>query len=103
MLDTADPAGFELIDTIGFPLPVTVICELLGIPAEARHLFGPWSADASRMIDGDVDAAPMQRGLMAFIQTINYHNGIFAERRANTRVDMPSALLDADDAGETLH
>src|SRR3546814_8983338 len=48
MLDTADPAGFELIDTIGFPLPVTVICELLGIPAEDRHLFGPWSADASR-------------------------------------------------------
>src|SRR3546814_5845189 len=90
MLDTAEPAGFELIDTIGFPLPVTVICELLGIPAEDCHLFGPWSADASRMIDGDVDDATMQRGLMAFMQIINNLNGIFDERRDNPRDDLLS-------------
>src|SRR3546814_18489557 len=94
MLDTADPAGFELIDTIGFPLPVTVICELLGIPAEDRHLFGPWSADASRMIDGEIDDATMQRGLMAFMQIINYLNGIFEERRANPRDDLLSPLTE---------
>src|SRR3546814_709150 len=103
MLDTADPAGFELIDTIGFPLPVTVICELLGIPAEDRHLFGPWSADASRMIDGEIDDATMQRGLMAFMQIINYLNGIFEERRANPRDDLLSALLAAEEEGEKLN
>src|SRR3546814_16160450 len=100
MLDTADPVGFELIETSGCPLPVTVICELLGIPAEDRHLFGPWSADASRMIDGEIDDATMQRGLMAFMQIINYLNGIFEERRANPRDDLPRALLAAEEEGD---
>src|SRR5690606_27613546 len=43
MLDAVDPSGFDLIEGLGYPLPVTVICELLGIPSEDQHLFGPWS------------------------------------------------------------
>ena len=67
MLDDVDPSGFDLIAALGYPLPVTVICELLGVPAEDQHLFGPWSSDASRMLDGDLDDATIQRGLLAFM------------------------------------
>lgn len=102
MLDDVDPAGFDLIAGIGFPLPVTVICELLGVPADDRHLFGPWSSDASRMLDADLDDATMQRGLMAFMQLVNYLNGIFEERRAAPRDDLLSALLAAEEEGERL-
>src|SRR3546814_12923665 len=45
----------------------------------------------------------MQRGLMAFMQIINYLNGIFEERRANPRDDLLSALLAAEEEGEKLN
>jgi cytochrome P450 len=102
MLDDVDPAGFDLIAGLGYPLPVTVICELLGIPVEDRHLFGPWSSDASRMLDADLDQATIQRGLMAFMQLVNYLNGIFEERRAAPRDDLLSALLAAEEEGDRL-
>jgi len=102
MLDEVDPSGFDLISGLGFPLPVTVICEMLGVPAEDRHLFGPWSSDASRMLDGDLDDATIQRGIMAFMQLVNYLNGIFEERRAAPRDDLLSALLAAEEEGDRL-
>jgi cytochrome P450 len=102
MLDDVDPSGFDLIPSLAFPLPVTVICEMLGVPAEDRHLFGPWSSDASRMLDGDLDDATIQRGLMAFMQLVNYLNGIFEERRAAPRDDLLSALLAAEEEGDRL-
>src|SRR3546814_18932619 len=55
------------------------------------------------MIDGEIDDATMQRGLMAFMQIINYLNGIFEERRANPRDDLLSALLAAEAEGEKLN
>jgi cytochrome P450 len=102
MLDDADPKGFDLIASLGYPLPVTVICELLGVPAEDRHLFGPWSSDASRMLDGDLDDATIQRGILAFMSLVNYLNGIFEERRAAPRDDLLTALLAAEEEGERL-
>jgi cytochrome P450 len=102
MLDQVDPTGFDLIAGLGYPLPVTVICELLGIPAEDQHLFGPWSSDASRMLDADLDPATTQRGLLAFMQLVNYLNAIFDERRAHPRDDLLSALLAAEEAGDKL-
>ena len=102
MLDAADPTGFDLIATVGYPLPVTVICELLGVPPEDQHLFGPWSADASRMLDGGLDDATIQRGLLAFMSLVNYLNGIFEERRANPRDDLLTALLAAEEDGDKL-
>ncbi len=102
MLDEVDPAGFDLISGLAFPLPVTVICEMLGIPAEDRHLFGPWSSDASRMLDADLDEATIQRGMLAFMSLLNYLNGIFEERRANPRDDLLTALLAAEEEGDRL-
>jgi pimeloyl-[acyl-carrier protein] synthase len=102
MLDQVDPSGFDLIAGLGYPLPVTVICELLGIPPEDQHLFGPWSSDASRMLDGNLDDATIQRGMLAFMSLVNYLNGIFEERRAAPRDDLLSALLAAEEQGERL-
>lgn len=102
LLDAADPSGFDLIEAVGYPLPVTVICELLGVPVEDQHLFGPWSSDASRMLDGDLDQATIERGITAFMSLLNYLNGLFEERRVAPRDDLVSALLAAEEEGDRL-
>ncbi|MDZ7732266.1 MAG: hypothetical protein U5R31_03405 [Acidimicrobiia bacterium] len=75
----------EVIADFGYPLPVTVICELLGVPTEDQHLFGPWSSDASRLLDGDIDQATAMQGMRAAMQLINYFDEPFDERRGVAR------------------
>jgi cytochrome P450 len=103
ILDVAAEKGeMEVIADLGYPLPVTVICELLGVPTEDQHLFGPWSSDASRMLDGDIDEETALRGVSASMQLINYFNLLFDERRKSPRDDLVSALLAAEEDGDFM-
>ncbi|MEV6394369.1 cytochrome P450 [Streptomyces sp. NPDC051907] len=44
LLDAMVPAGrADLVDALAFPLPIIVICELLGVPAADRDAFRAWS------------------------------------------------------------
>src|ERR1700704_1975619 len=47
LLDRITTRGgeFDLIADLAYPLPVVVIAELLGVPAEDRQVFEAWSAD----------------------------------------------------------
>ena len=92
----------ELMSALAYPLPVTVICEMLGVPAGDRALFGPWSSDASRLLDGDMDSETANRGVVAVMQLINYLNDLFEERRRGPRDDLLSALLAAEEEGDKL-
>ena len=103
MLDeAAERGGMEVIGDLAYPLPVTVICELLGVPAEDQHLFGPWSSDASRLLDDEIDEDTVQHGLVSVMQLLNYFNELFDERRAEPRDDLLSALLAAEEEGDKL-
>jgi len=100
--EAADGGSFDVVADLGFVLPVTVICEMLGVPAEDRDQFGPWSSDASRLLDSNLDQATMERGVLAFMYLLNYLNSLFDERRAHPGNDLISALLAAEEAGDKL-
>jgi cytochrome P450 len=98
----ADGDGtFDLIAEVGYLLPVTVICELLGVPVADRDRFAPWSSDASRMLDGDIDEATAMAGI-----------GHHAVRRLLQRAvrgapgppgdDLVSRLLAVEEEGDRL-
>ena len=55
------------------------------------------------MLDGDLDEATIERGIFAFMQLLNYLNGIFEERRARPRrTTSCPALLAAEEEGDRL-
>ena len=86
----------DLIDWFAFPLPVTVICELIGIPAEDRDDFREWSGTilSSRGTPEEFRAAG--------IAMHEYFTKLVADKRRSPSDDLLSALLEARDEGESL-
>jgi cytochrome P450 len=90
LLDTMLPLGTaDLIEALAFPLPITVICELLGVPDLDREAFRDWS---HTIIDkGDGEAAAI-RGMSGYLAGL-----IEDKRKGEPRDDLLSALVRASD------
>ncbi|HEY2769965.1 MAG TPA: cytochrome P450 [Solirubrobacteraceae bacterium] len=81
----------DFIDTIAFPFPVTVIGELLGIPAADRPMFQGLVHDWSSVLE--ILNPPAVEGADAAATRIRaYLSELAAERRAAPRDDLISAL-----------
>jgi cytochrome P450 len=93
--------GFDVVADFAVPLPVTVIAEMLGIPAEDRATFKRWSDVLVGFLDPVAAPAPavMRTTVEEFFA---YVGRIAAERRARPADDLLSALVAAEDAGEKL-
>jgi cytochrome P450 len=102
LLDQVQALGeMDVIRDLAYPLPVTVIAELLGVPAERREDFKQWS-DAFVSGDGEATEEERQAGTLAASTMVNYFTQLFEERRAHPQDDMVSALLKAEVDGEHL-
>jgi cytochrome P450 len=101
----ADGHAMDLIEEFAYPIPVIVICEMLGVPVEDHERFRGWSLDLARGLDAtlfgpqsDVAArATASRAALA-----DYFRELIAERRKAPRGDLLSALIAAEEAGDTL-
>ena len=84
LLDAVQDRGeMDLIDDYAFPLPITVIAELLGVPAEDRNSFREWS-DAA--VSGDASQDYMERMLIPHMQAFtDYLRRMFEAKRENPR------------------
>jgi pimeloyl-[acyl-carrier protein] synthase len=102
LLDSVDPAGFDVIADLAFPLPVIVIAEMLGVPADDRDDLKRWSRDLARTIDPIVTAEAAEKAAMSGLMFINYLNNLIDERRRDPRDDLLSALIAAEEEGEHL-
>ena len=49
--DVERKGAFDLIGVIAYPLPVVVICEMLGVPMAERERFRAWTTDIARSLD----------------------------------------------------
>ncbi|MCB0041588.1 MAG: cytochrome P450 [Caldilinea sp.] len=89
----------DLIDAYAFPLPIIVILEMLGIPPEDRNQFRIWS-DA--FVTPDFTPGAEERFIRSMTDFTDYLRVLFAQRRAEPRADLVTALLEAEDAGDRL-
>ncbi|WP_241564423.1 cytochrome P450 [Nonomuraea polychroma] len=91
----------DFVTEIAAPLPLYVICELLGAPVSDRDKVFAWS---NRMIgaqDSDYAANP-EEGSAAAMEVYAWANQLAAQRRANPKNDIVTKLLQPDENGETL-
>ncbi|GAA3103615.1 cytochrome P450 family protein [Streptosporangium carneum] len=89
----------DLIDDFAFPLPITVICELLGVPSQDRDTFRDWSGT---LVSPALDEGQVRRRQEVNLAIRAYFSEIIAERRAAPRDDLISALVAARDDDELL-
>ena len=93
---------FDVIDDFAFPLPVTVICELLGVPPEDREMFRQQTVDLAVILDRDVTPEQLGRAAGAALSFAAYLVPLFEARRRAPRADLISALVAAEEAGDRL-
>lgn len=102
LLDRTAPQ-FDLVDALAFPLPVIVIAELLGLPAEDRPLFRTWAEGLfSMQVDDPTDPDLAPRIAAALGEITAYLGRHCRERRAAPREDLMSALVTTDVDGRRL-
>lgn len=98
----AERGEMEVVRDLAHPLPVIAIAELLGVPARDRARFRAWSAELVQLLDpfqGRGGARPMIR---ATHEIFDYFRPLLAERRAEPRDDLLSAMIAAEQDGERL-
>jgi cytochrome P450 len=86
----------DLIEVFAFPLPVTVICELLGVPTRDQAEFRQWS-DA--VVSSDVEPGSFRAAATAMY---HYFTRLVAASREQPADDLVSALVDARDSADSL-
>lgn len=106
LLDQAAAAGsLEVVEGLAYPLPVVIICEMLGVPAADHEEFKGWSRELARSLDPDfgVDAAVLAARQAAADAFVDYFKALIATRREHPRDDLLSALIAAEEAGDRLN
>lgn len=91
--DLADAGEGDLLDLVGFPLPVRVIGELVGVPPADRDQFRTMVRDAATSLEPGITDEQMRAAAEAGIRLREYFTDLIAERRATPADDLTSALV----------
>ncbi|MGI5322660.1 cytochrome P450 [Actinomadura nitritigenes] len=91
----------DFVRDLAAPLPLYVICELLGAPPEDREKIFTWSNTLIGGDDPEFQRTP-EEGQEAATQLYAYANVLAADRRENPRDDIVTRLLQPDADGQVL-
>jgi cytochrome P450 len=108
LLDAVEERGtFEVVADLAYPVPVTVICRLLGVPLEDEPQFSWASALLAQALDPfstvsgeEPDAADKRLAAGKWLR--EYVRGLIELRRATPRDDLISGLIAAEEDGDQL-
>jgi hypothetical protein len=93
----------DLVADFAYPLPVTVIAEMLGVPLSDREMFSEWSRNLVDLFGTeDISGETTERGNEAILTMNDYFTSLTAERRATPRDDLLTAFVEVEDEGERL-
>ena len=100
--DALERGELDLVATVAEPLPVTVIAEMLGVPAADQRLLRPWSADICGMYELDPSQETAARAVRACQDFGAYLVELSRARRRDPQDDLVTALTQVVDEGDVL-
>ncbi|UGY04723.1 cytochrome P450 [Bradyrhizobium quebecense] len=103
-LDRIIPQGkMDLIEDFAFRLPVTIICDMLGIPEEHRDAFYNGSRDGGRLLEPvPLSAEEIKQGNAGNAMAAMYFHQLFELRRKQPGDDLTTQLVQAEEDGQKL-
>lgn len=102
LAEAPETGEWDLVTGIAQPLPVIVIAELLGIPAEDRAQFKAWSDRIALTTDIMQSPETIESIRVATSELIDYFGGHIEDRRRTPREDLISAATSAENEGRRL-
>jgi cytochrome P450 len=102
--EAARRGSMEVVADLAFPLPVLVICELLGVPPEDVDEFKEWSSAVARTLDPPflIPEEVLSSAQAAAVRAEAFFQNLIAERRRRPSDDLISALIAAEESGDQL-
>ncbi len=103
LVGAIEPGEVELVGALAAPLPLVVIGDMLGLPADDRHRLKACSDAIAAFFGAAALSQPLLAGVRAAILELeDYFRRALAERRAAPRDDLLSALVAAEEQGSVL-
>jgi cytochrome P450 len=94
---------FDVIWDLAYPLPVTVISALLGVPTADRDQFKRWTYEIFAIFSsGRAVEETTKIGKQSLIEARDYLRDLIAERRRQPQDDLISQLIAAEEQGQRL-
>lgn len=97
--EMAEQDEFDLITAFSFPVPITVICELLGVPQSDREAFRRWTAGMV-VTSGDDEAIELLRSSQESLR--QYFVDLISHKRSHPGDDLITDLISAREDGQRL-
>ena len=98
----SEKGGGDLMGEVAFPMPVTIIGELLGVPQEDREQFRSWVVDLVATFEMRVEPEDLRRADVANDNIRAYFAGLIAEKRRQPDDALLSRLVNVEDDGDRL-
>jgi cholest-4-en-3-one 26-monooxygenase len=103
LVDRVCEAGTcDLVEDVAAELPLQVMGELLGVPAEDRHAVLAWTNNQSGNNDPEYRTGDENAGLQSMISMLGYAAGLAQRKRAEPGDDIMTSLLHAQVDGDAL-
>jgi unspecific monooxygenase len=97
-----DAGSLDVIEEFATPIPVAMIADLMGIPAEDHGQLLEWSHKIVKVFDLNVTEADGEAAEVATRSFVAYLQSLVEERRRNRGDDLISSMLEVEESGDTL-
>jgi pimeloyl-[acyl-carrier protein] synthase len=103
LLEGAAARGkMDVIADLAFPLPVTVIAWMLGVPQSDHAQFKAWSNALAVTLEPIVPLEVMQTAEQAAREITDYFRGLVQHKKKQPGDDLLSAMIQAEEQGQRL-